>query len=101
MWRQIDLPWMLVATLPPHALTGNACGLRGLVFRVAGSWGREPRTSLVLGTRRDLIAAPIVVWLQTRHNGPVTTSPVDWRPHDWQRLSGLAGRPGFPAGSAR
>lgn len=187
VWRQSDLLWMLVATLllVPLQATGEEYGLRGLVFRVAGSWGRGPRTSLVLGigvtavvfaafhiaadpwlyvwyfvfaistgliTWRSggieisivihaafntlgfifavgmstdlsaaidrsagdettalglvgpsliLIATTIVVWFRTRHTGPVTTPPVDWRPHDWQRLSGLADRPGSPAGSTR
>lgn len=184
VWNQSDLLWMLGATLllVPLQATGEEYGLRGLVFRVAGSWGRGPRTSLVLGlavttvvfasihiageplfylwyvvfavttgliTWRSggleisivvhaafntlnfvfaiglsgdlsgvveraeggsslaltfvgpslvLIAITAVVWFRTRHTGPVTTPPVDWRPDDdWQRLSGLADRPGSAA----
>ncbi|MFL1379748.1 MULTISPECIES: CPBP family intramembrane glutamic endopeptidase [unclassified Nocardiopsis] len=34
----------------PLQAAGEEYGFRGLVFRVAGSWGRGPRTGLVLGT---------------------------------------------------
>ncbi|KAB1862387.1 CPBP family intramembrane glutamic endopeptidase [Microbacterium algeriense] len=50
-WVQSEALWMLAGTLllVPLQATGEEFGLRGLVFRVAGSWGRGPRTSLVLG----------------------------------------------------
>jgi len=35
--------------LAPLQSAGEEYGFRGLVFRVAGSWGRGPRTALVLG----------------------------------------------------
>ena len=35
--------------LTPLQAAGEEYGFRGLVFRVAGSWGRGPRTALVLG----------------------------------------------------
>lgn len=51
VWVQSEALWMLAGTLllVPLQATGEEFGLRGLVFRVAGSWGRGPRTSLVLG----------------------------------------------------
>lgn len=51
VWVQSEALWMLAATLllVPLQATGEEFGLRGLVFRVASSWGRGRRTSLVLG----------------------------------------------------
>jgi uncharacterized protein len=51
VWAQNDLLWMLAATLVlvPLQAAGEEYGLRGLVFRVAASWGRGPRVSLFLG----------------------------------------------------
>lgn len=51
VWIQSEALWMLAGTLVlvPLQATGEEFGLRGLVFRVASSWGRGPRTSLVLG----------------------------------------------------
>jgi membrane protease YdiL (CAAX protease family) len=50
-WPVVDLVGMLVLTLllVPLQAAGEEYGLRGLVFRVAGSWSRGPRTALVLG----------------------------------------------------
>ncbi|MBN9792534.1 CPBP family intramembrane metalloprotease domain-containing protein [Pseudonocardia sp. TMWB2A] len=50
-WVQSDLLWMLAVTLllMPLQAAGEEYGIRGLIFRVAGSWGRGPRSSLVLG----------------------------------------------------
>ncbi|MDQ0644357.1 membrane protease YdiL (CAAX protease family) [Microbacterium murale] len=51
VWVQSEALWMLAGTLllVPLQATAEEFGLRGLVFRVASSWGRGPRTSLVLG----------------------------------------------------
>ncbi|KJQ52735.1 CPBP family intramembrane glutamic endopeptidase [Microbacterium sp. SA39] len=51
VWLQSDLLWLLAATLllSPLQAAGEEYGVRGLIFRVAGSWGRGPRTSLILG----------------------------------------------------
>lgn len=51
VWVQNDLLWILAATLVlmPLQAAGEEYGLRGLVFRVAASWGRGPRVSLFLG----------------------------------------------------
>lgn len=51
VWRYQDVIWMLVVTvlIVPLQATGEEYGLRGLVFRVAASWGRGRRTSLFLG----------------------------------------------------
>ncbi|PSK98796.1 membrane protease YdiL (CAAX protease family) [Murinocardiopsis flavida] len=50
-WPVADLIGILVVTLllTPLQTTGEEYGLRGLVFRVAGSWNRGPRTALVVG----------------------------------------------------
>ncbi|MFC4565773.1 CPBP family intramembrane glutamic endopeptidase [Nocardiopsis mangrovi] len=50
-WPIADLIAILVTTLllTPLQAAGEEYGLRGLVFRVAGSWSRGPRAGLVLG----------------------------------------------------
>lgn len=50
-WSFADLVGMVAVTLllTPLQAAGEEYGLRGLVFRVAGSWGRGPRTALVVG----------------------------------------------------
>ncbi|MFV2198543.1 CPBP family intramembrane glutamic endopeptidase [Nocardiopsis sp. LOL_012] len=50
-WPLADLFWMFAITvlLVPLQSAGEEYGLRGLAFRVAASWGRGPRTALVLG----------------------------------------------------
>ena len=51
MWSATDVMWLLATTflLTPLQGAGEEYGFRGLVFRVAASWGRGPRTALVLG----------------------------------------------------
>lgn len=51
VWLYSDVIWMLVVTilLVPLQSAGEEYGLRGLVFRVAASWGRGRWTSLILG----------------------------------------------------
>jgi uncharacterized protein len=51
VWQHEDVIWMLVVTvlLVPLQATGEEYGLRGLVFRVAASWGRGRWSSLLLG----------------------------------------------------
>jgi membrane protease YdiL (CAAX protease family) len=50
-WSFADLVGTVAVTLllTPLQSAGEEYGLRGLVFRVAGSWGRGPRTALVVG----------------------------------------------------
>ncbi|MFC7584491.1 CPBP family intramembrane glutamic endopeptidase [Nonomuraea antimicrobica] len=50
-WRFADLVAVFVITLllSPLQAAGEEYGYRGLAFRVAASWGRGPRTALVLG----------------------------------------------------
>ncbi|PZG23748.1 CPBP family intramembrane glutamic endopeptidase [Nonomuraea aridisoli] len=50
-WRFSDLVAVFVITLllTPLQSAGEEYGYRGLAFRVAASWGRGPRTALVLG----------------------------------------------------
>jgi hypothetical protein len=51
VWRQSDSAVDACGDAPLRAVAGDGRGawLRGLVFRVASSWERGPRTSLVLG----------------------------------------------------
>lgn len=50
-WSAVSLMSLVVLTLvlTPLQTAGEEYGLRGLVFRIAGSWGRGPRTSLITG----------------------------------------------------
>ncbi|WP_444961474.1 CPBP family glutamic-type intramembrane protease [Nocardiopsis sp. M1B1] len=50
-WPVTELVVMLVLTLllVPLQTAGEEYGLRGLVFRIAGSWSRGPRAGLVVG----------------------------------------------------
>lgn len=50
-WSFVDLISIFTITLllTPLQGAGEEYGFRGLVFRVAGSWGRGPRTALFLG----------------------------------------------------
>ncbi|MFY1695949.1 MULTISPECIES: CPBP family intramembrane glutamic endopeptidase [unclassified Solwaraspora] len=50
-WSQTDLIAIFVATmlLTPLQSAGEEYGVRGLIFRVIGSWTRSPRAGLVAG----------------------------------------------------
>ncbi|MBO4206880.1 CPBP family intramembrane glutamic endopeptidase [Micromonospora echinofusca] len=50
-WSQTDLIAIILATalLTPLQSAGEEYGVRGLIFRVIGSWTRSPRTGLVAG----------------------------------------------------
>src|SRR3712207_6103902 len=50
-WSHVDLIAILLATLllTPLQAAGEEYGVRGLVFRVIGSWARGPRAGLVAG----------------------------------------------------
>jgi membrane protease YdiL (CAAX protease family) len=50
-WSHTDLVAIFIATLllTPLQTTGEEYGVRGLIFRVVGSWARGPRTGLVAG----------------------------------------------------
>lgn len=51
VWSPLDTIWILTVSLVllPLQAAGEEYGLRGLVFRVAASWGRGRWTSLILG----------------------------------------------------
>lgn len=51
VWERDDLLWvfLVVVLLVPLQAAGEEYGLRGLVFRVAGSWARGRTASLVVG----------------------------------------------------
>jgi membrane protease YdiL (CAAX protease family) len=50
-WEAADLLFMFAVTVVvvPLQTAGEEYGYRGLIFRVAASWGRGPRSALVLG----------------------------------------------------
>ncbi|MCI4066340.1 CPBP family intramembrane metalloprotease [Micromonospora sp. R77] len=50
-WSQTDLVAIFIATmlLTPLQSAGEEYGVRGLIFRVIGSWTRSPRAGLVAG----------------------------------------------------
>lgn len=50
-WSHADLLGIFVATLllTPLQTTGEEYGVRGLIFRVIGSWFRSPRAGLIAG----------------------------------------------------
>lgn len=50
-WSRLDLIGILVGTLllTPLQTTGEEYGVRGLLFRVVGSWTRSPRAGLIAG----------------------------------------------------
>jgi len=51
IWAHTDILWLFALTLvlTPLQSAGEEYGFRGLIFRIAGSWGRGPRTGLFLG----------------------------------------------------
>ncbi|SDD67270.1 Membrane protease YdiL, CAAX protease family [Auraticoccus monumenti] len=61
-WSPADLVTMFALTiiLTPLQSAGEEYGLRGLVFRVAGSWSRGPRAGLVVGV---LVSSVVFVGL--------------------------------------
>ncbi|MFF3224194.1 CPBP family intramembrane glutamic endopeptidase [Nocardia suismassiliense] len=50
-WSRMDLIGIFVGTLllTPLQTTGEEYGVRGLLFRVVGSWTRSPRAGLIAG----------------------------------------------------
>lgn len=50
-WSHADLIGIFVATLllTPLQTTGEEYGVRGLIFRIVGSWFRSPRAGLIAG----------------------------------------------------
>lgn len=87
VWSRIDLLWLLAVTfvLTPLQAAGEEYGLRGLVFRVAGSWARGPRTALVLGVLVSSVVFAVMhlssdPWLNLWYlTFGVSTALVTWR----------------------
>ncbi|MGI5186676.1 CPBP family intramembrane glutamic endopeptidase [Promicromonospora sp. CA-289599] len=86
-WLQSDVIWLLVASflLVPLQCAGEEYGLRGLVFRIAASWGRGRTTSLILGIG---VSSVIFSAIHTTGNPmwnlfyvifSVTTAFITWR----------------------
>ncbi|MEU6696233.1 type II CAAX endopeptidase family protein [Pseudonocardia sp. NPDC046786] len=86
-WRTADLVGMLVVTLllTPLQAAGEEFGFRGLVFRVAGSWGRDPRSGLVVAVSVSSILFAAVhfqpdLWLNIHYLAlGVGAALVTWR----------------------
>ncbi|UFU03721.1 CPBP family intramembrane metalloprotease [Ruania suaedae] len=87
MWSQRDTVLMLVVMvlLVPLQSAGEEYGLRGLVFRVAGSWARGRWISLLLGV---LVSSAVFAVIHTAADPwwnvfyvvfSLTTSFVTWR----------------------
>ena len=87
VWSSTDVLWLLAITflLTPLQAAGEEYGLRGLVFRVAGSWGRGPRTALVLGVLVSSVIFAVIhlstdPWLNLWYVVfAVSTALVTWR----------------------
>lgn len=86
-WQPADLLGVLVVTLllTPLASAGEEYGLRGLVFRVAGSWAHGPRTALVIGVLVSALVFTVIhlatdPWLSLYYfTFGVTTALITWR----------------------
>ncbi|SDL34489.1 CPBP family intramembrane glutamic endopeptidase [Microbacterium azadirachtae] len=61
-WSTIGLASVLLATLllTPLQAAGEEYGYRGLVFRVAASWAKGPRTALLLGIAVSSVVFAVV-----------------------------------------
>ncbi|QUH02894.1 CPBP family intramembrane metalloprotease [Saccharopolyspora erythraea] len=86
-WSFADLVGMVAVTLllTPVQAAGEEYGFRGLVFRVAGSWGRGPRTALIIGVLTSSLVFMAVhlstdpwlnLWYFTLGAGPAV---ITWR----------------------
>jgi membrane protease YdiL (CAAX protease family) len=86
-WAVSDLLFMFAATIlfAPLQSAGEEYGFRGLLFRVAASWGRGPRTALTLGVvvSAVLFAVPHLaadVWFNVYYLGlGVSFALITWR----------------------
>jgi uncharacterized protein len=86
-WLPSDAIWLLVASLLllPLQCAGEEYGLRGLVFRVAASWGRGRRTSLLLGIGVSSLVFSAIhttgnpMWNVFYLVFSVTTAYITWR----------------------
>ncbi|MEJ3653614.1 CPBP family intramembrane glutamic endopeptidase [Actinomycetes bacterium KLBMP 9759] len=86
-WQLADLFAMFAVTvlLTPLQSAGEEYGLRGLVFRVAASWGRGPRTALVVGVLVSSLVFMVVhvaadPWLNLYYfTFGVTLALITWR----------------------
>ncbi|GAA2229892.1 CPBP family intramembrane metalloprotease [Promicromonospora sukumoe] len=79
------LMFAIVLLVVPLQSAGEEYGFRGLVFRVAASWGRGPRTALVLGTLTSAVLFATIhlstdLWLNLYYVAlGVSWSLITWR----------------------
>ncbi|MEV4759762.1 CPBP family intramembrane glutamic endopeptidase [Micromonospora sp. NPDC049559] len=86
-WATSDLLWIFAITivLQPLQSAGEEYGFRGLAFRVAASWGRGTRTSLVIGVAVSTLLFAVIhastdPWLNVYYLSlGVTWSLITWR----------------------
>ncbi len=86
-WLQSDVIWLLVVSLAlvPLQAAGEEYGLRGLVFRIAASWGRGRTTSLILGIGVSSLIFSVIhttgnpMWNAFYVVFSVTTAFITWR----------------------
>ncbi|GAA2641918.1 hypothetical protein GCM10010399_89700 [Dactylosporangium fulvum] len=86
-WAVSDLLWLFAITIvfQPLQAAGEEYGFRGLAFRVAASWGRGPRTALMIGIIVSTILFAVIhgstdVWLNVYYvTLGVTWSLITWR----------------------
>jgi uncharacterized protein len=86
-WTTADLVLMFVVTIVvvPLQSAGEEYGYRGLIFRVAASWGRGPRAALVLGVSVSAVLFATIhlstdVWLNLQFLAVgVAFALITWR----------------------
>ena len=86
-WAVADLLFMFAVTIVivPLQSAGEEYGYRGLIFRVAGSWGRGPRSALTLGVVVSAVLFATIhlstdVWLNLQYLAVgVAFALITWR----------------------
>ena len=86
-WAVADLVFMFAVTIVivPLQSAGEEYGFRGLIFRVAASWGRGPRSALLLGVVVSTVLFTLIhlstdVWLNLQYLAAGTAfAIITWR----------------------
>ncbi|MCC3270466.1 CPBP family intramembrane metalloprotease [Arthrobacter gengyunqii] len=86
-WAVGDLLFMFVVTvlIVPLQTAGEEYGFRGLIFRVAASWGRSPRSALALGVVVSSVLFATIhlstdIWLNLQFLAVgITFALITWR----------------------
>lgn len=86
-WATADLVFLFAVTvvIVPLQSAGEEYGFRGLIFRVAASWGRGPRSALLLGVVVSTVLFALIhlstdVWLNLQYLAVGTAfALITWR----------------------